>query len=109
MRKCKKCFETKPLTDFLTFSKNNTGKRYECKVCTKNRTRKWREENTYIRYKKNSCENCGFIPIHSCQLDVDHINGNHEDDAESNLRTLCANCHRLKSYINKETRYKRNN
>lgn len=52
----------------------------------------------YITFKKNSCERCGFIPEHSCQLDVDHIDGNHKNNEESNLQTLCANCHRLKTY-----------
>jgi 5-methylcytosine-specific restriction endonuclease McrA len=56
----------------------------------------------YIKFKKDKCEHCGFIPMHSCQLDVDHINGDHEDNREENLQTLCANCHRLKSYLNKD-------
>ena len=34
-----------------------------------------------------------------CQLDVDHIDGNHNNDEEVNLQTLCANCHRLKTYV----------
>lgn len=56
----------------------------------------------YLVFKKSVCEKCGFIPEHPCQLDVDHINGNHEDNEESNLQTLCANCHRLKTYQNKD-------
>jgi 5-methylcytosine-specific restriction endonuclease McrA len=52
----------------------------------------------YRLHKKKVCEFCGFTPEHPCQLDVDHINGNHSDNREENLRTLCANCHRLKSY-----------
>jgi hypothetical protein len=64
-------------------------------------SRKCKEENrkrVYTKYKKDSCESCGFIPEHSCQLDVDHIDGNHSNNLESNLQTLCANCHRLKTY-----------
>jgi 5-methylcytosine-specific restriction endonuclease McrA len=34
------------------------------------------------------------------QLDVDHIDGNHANDDPSNLQTLCANCHRLKTQVN---------
>jgi 5-methylcytosine-specific restriction endonuclease McrA len=45
---------------------------------------------------------CGFIPKHSCQLDVDHINNNHKDNIESNLHTLCSNCHRLKSMLERK-------
>jgi len=53
----------------------------------------------YNLHKKDICEICGFIPEHSCQLDVDHIDGDRSNDAESNLQTLCANCHRLKTHI----------
>ena len=54
---------------------------------------------TYRRYKKNKCESCGFIPIHACQLDVDHIDNDHKNNDLSNLKTLCANCHRLKTHL----------
>lgn len=60
--------------------------------------RLWR----YRRHKKDYCENCGFLPIHSCQLDVDHVDGNRKNNDPSNLRTLCANCHRLKTFMNKD-------
>ena len=56
----------------------------------------------YIRYKKDFCEDCGFIPEHPCQLDVDHKDGNHSNNSEDNLQTLCANCHRLKTFINQD-------
>lgn len=54
------------------------------------------------RLKGDSCSLCGFIPVHSCQLDVDHIDGNRDNNDKSNLMTLCANCHRLKTFINKD-------
>lgn len=54
------------------------------------------------RTKKPQCENCGFIALHPCQLDVDHIDGNKRNHVEENLQTLCANCHRLKTHANKE-------
>lgn len=60
----------------------------------------------YTQYKKNVCEKCGFLPINQIQLDVDHIDGNHKNNNIENLRTLCANCHRLKTYINNESSYK---
>lgn len=56
----------------------------------------------YIKYKKSYCEQCKFVAIHSCQLDVDHIDGNHKNNEIHNLQTLCANCHRLKTYTNKD-------
>ena len=52
----------------------------------------------YVLNKKNYCEKCGFIPEHSCQLDVDHIDGNCINNKLENLQTLCANCHRLKTH-----------
>jgi cytochrome c553 len=55
----------------------------------------------YRLYKKDICEQCGFIPIHKCQLDVDHIDGNKNNEEIINLQTLCANCHRLKTYKQK--------
>lgn len=56
----------------------------------------------YRKYKKDCCEKCGFIPIHKCQLDVDHVDGNHKNNNPDNLQTLCANCHRLKTFLNKD-------
>ena len=36
------------------------------------------------------------------QLEVDHINGNPEDDREKNLQTLCNNCHAYKTHAFKD-------
>ena len=83
-----------------------------CKICginpvTKKQKDKYRNicyscyKKPYTRNKKNFCEFCGFIPLHRCQLDVHHIDGNKLNNKESNLMTLCANCHRLKTYLNK--------
>lgn len=49
----------------------------------------------YLLTKGEMCERCGFEPVHSCQLDVHHRDGNHANNEISNLETLCANCHRL--------------
>jgi len=54
------------------------------------------------KFKKESCEECGFIPKHHCQLDVDHIDGNRLNNKENNFKTLCANCHRLKTFMSKD-------
>ena len=56
----------------------------------------------WIRHKKDICEQCGFIPVNKCQLDVDHIDGNKKNNDLSNLQTLCANCHRLKTFLCKD-------
>jgi 5-methylcytosine-specific restriction endonuclease McrA len=51
-------------------------------------------------HKKTYCEECGFVAAHICQLDVDHIDGNRLNMSPDNFRTLCANCHRLKTQVN---------
>jgi 5-methylcytosine-specific restriction endonuclease McrA len=56
----------------------------------------------YRLFVSDRCSNCGFIPIHICQLDVDHIDGNKKNNNVSNLQTLCANCHRLKTFLSKD-------
>lgn len=67
----------------------------------------------YGQIKPPSCSKCGFAAEHPCQLDIDHIDGNHENDDAINLQVLCANCHRLKTIqqrdhiavvVNKKTR-----
>ncbi len=67
----------------------------------------WRKKNTYVGHKKNHCEECGFVPVHECQLDVDHTDGNHNNNDINNLRTLCANCHRLKTQLSKDFGHKK--
>ena len=89
----------------------------KCPICKKDFTRKGRgpigkfcsrhckEKNKakrYIQFRKEHCEFCGFIPVHMCQLDVDHKDGNRDNNSESNLQTLCSNCHRLKTYLNRD-------
>ena len=68
-----------------------------CKACDE---RRFGDDRThYTRYKKNTCERCGFVPEHSCQLEVDHVDGNNKNNNPSNLKTLCSNCHRLKTWL----------
>ena len=74
--------------------------RWRCYPRYKNN--KKRERDVYRRHKKDVCEKCGFIPEHKVQLDVDHIDGNKKNNDPTNLQTLCANCHRLKTHINKD-------
>ena len=69
------------------------GWRKKCSGCNK---------KPYRKYRKDCCEKCGFKPEHICQLDVDHKDGDRKNNSPSNLQTLCANCHRLKTYLNKD-------
>lgn len=42
--------------------------------------------------KKNSCDRCGFRAKHATQLIVMHIDGNLNNTALRNLKTVCLNC-----------------
>ena len=59
-------------------------------------------ERPWLSFRGSTCERCGFVPEHISQLDVDHIDGNNSNNNPSNFQTLCANCHRLKTYQNKD-------
>jgi len=94
------CVECGPVS-LRAMGYSKTGKKmWRCKQAriTERRTR----ERPWLAFKTEVCESCGFIPEHPCQLDVDHIDGNHSNNDQSNLQTLCANCHRLKTQINKD-------
>ena len=47
--------------------------------------------------KKSICEKCGFSSKHPAQMDVYHVDGNLKNCNWSNLKTICANCSRIKS------------
>ena len=77
------------LCKYNGYKKDGSRKFYKlCSSCCK------RKYNDKWIPKKN--------PSHRCQLDVDHINGDKKDNRESNLQTLCANCHRLKTLVNED-------
>lgn len=63
--------------------------------------------NNYKRFRKTFCEYCKFIALQPCQLDVDHIDGDKKNNSPENLQTLCANCHRLKSWENDDYKNKK--
>jgi hypothetical protein len=53
----------------------------------------------YLREKYTACCICGWDkcnPVTSrVPLEIDHIDGNSENNAEENLRLICPNCHSL--------------
>lgn len=108
-----------PLENFHKKSVSKDGLSPQCKHCKSNSEKKrysnpaFKEYNSsrphgkyYKLHKKSACERCNFIPEHLCQLDVDHIDGDHSNSEPSNLQTLCANCHRLKTKLNGDNRWK---
>ena len=72
------------------------GKRRYKAICSQCRTKKYRLA------KRGFCQVCGFIPDWLGQLDVDHIDGNKANNDPTNLMTLCANCHRLKTHKSRD-------
>lgn len=98
---CLKCKTNKAKLNYRKNGKCNYKK--FCSICHK---KQYNIKNfSYKKYKKEKCEFCNFIPVNICQLDVDHIDGNHKNNDISNLQTLCANCHRLKTFLNVEGIY----
>lgn len=82
-----------------------------CSVCRRARSKPEQPDYHHRGYRKVAfraagkdphCTNCGFVPIHICQLDVDHIDGNKSNSDINNLQILCANCHRLKTRIHND-------
>ncbi len=59
----------------------------------------------FARTDSPKCVMCGFVPVDLCQIDIDHIDGNHDNHDMDNLQVLCANCHRLKSKVAKDCRF----
>jgi hypothetical protein len=70
-----------------------------CRSC---RRKRWPvskgKVDQYRKAKLPICTKCGFVPQDRCQLDVDHIDGDHQNNDPANHQTLCANCHRLKTH-----------
>jgi hypothetical protein len=95
-RKCVRCGlrETREGTKFPSLL---------CVSCDREAKYRDRGVTPYAKkFKKNNCEHCGFVALHSVQLDVDHIDGDSRNDDPSNLQTLCANCHRLKTHLSRD-------
>lgn len=58
----------------------------------------------YLNEKFNHrCSSCGWNKKHSvtgvAPLEIDHIDGNAENNLEKNLRLLCPNCHALTPFF----------
>lgn len=107
---CPKCNKRKRK---VTKSRGKEYVRATCNPCSQSaeslaaqRRRGAIKRHPYRHVKKSFCEKCGFVAEDVCQLDVDHIDGNHQNNDPENLQTLCANCHRLKTKLSKEGLYR---
>lgn len=82
--------------------------------------KKTKDSNTYKRYYKKVCKTCRKYPAlgdkakerlcRGCNkeypticLDVDHIDGNRRNNKYHNYQILCANCHRIKTHLCKDS------
>jgi hypothetical protein len=81
--------------------------RWRCRASERWRTsRRRRKRNRLIvKYKDSQCSICGFMAERPCQLDLHRVDGNPQNHAAPNLQTVCANCHRLISWREREVRF----
>ena len=87
---CKAC-RLKPAS--VNYIKNGVRHyRSKCGLC--NAGNKPLSQPTIPKYfKKQLCERCGFKAEERAQLHVYFIDGNRKNYKQSNLKTVCANCH----------------
>ncbi|MDD4410854.1 MAG: HNH endonuclease signature motif containing protein [Candidatus Shapirobacteria bacterium] len=100
--KCKVCGKIKSRKHFCLRKSGKRKGQLRDRVCNKCSIRRFGPSKmVYRKHKDIVCCVCGFMG-ESCQLDVDHIDGNHKNNSIDNLQTLCANCHRLKTHLHRE-------
>ena len=58
-------------------------------------------KNYLIHTRSNKCEDCGWDKVNpktgNCPIELEHIDGNSENNSLDNLKLLCPNCHSLTS------------
>lgn len=92
---------------------NSNGKAYWRKYCHFHADARYKRKRNLIQKISGelmACQwsGCTFKIENGCQLDVDHIDGNRNNNDKSNLQILCANHHRVKTKLNGDNgnRYK---
>ena len=90
---CQSCFKNPAAINYIKDSIYHF--RAKCDSCNrKNKKIKPRQPTWALSgYKKKPhCEKCGFRAEYSDQLSVYHIDGNLQNNAIFNLKTICMNC-----------------
>jgi hypothetical protein len=72
----------------------------KCKTCAI-------RSRTFLNLKGSACHFCGFVAVNPCQLDLHHKDRDRHNNDPSNLQTLCANCHRLQTWMENRKQYER--
>jgi len=90
---CKECNKDRCSVNYVR--KGKTYYRRLCDSCGKKKVKKLPSKPNWTRsgYKKKpQCDLCGFKSLYPSQTTVFHINGDLNNIALSNLRTICLNC-----------------
>ena len=93
----------------INYKKNDiTHYRSICDECGRYKKKKKPRKPNWTKsgYKKKAtCDVCGFKSLYSTQLTVFHIDGDLENIALNNLRTVCLNC--VEAVKHREVKWKR--
>ena len=91
---CKECNK-----NYCAINYNRNGKTYYRRICDNCGKKKAKKKPIVPSWekagykKKPHCEKCGFKAKYKEQLFVYYVDGNLNNNTQSNLRTICANCH----------------
>lgn len=95
---CNNCGIRKKQSNGLSKNKKSFGnKTFKtlCTFCSSHPNIQDKATITYCRVCKSK--------YHPSQLDLDHIDGNSKNNKYENYQIICSNCHRLKTYMCKDT------
>lgn len=88
---CKKC----NISPCKSRGKSKLGYTIWHSYCSSCSRKLYNKNYNHLNYKKPKCEECDFVASDPCQLDLIYLDNNTHNKSVDNLKTLCANCHRL--------------
>ena len=101
------CAKCGPTEIYLQNRLNKSGKRAaRCAKASRESALKGTSKKIPGYTKKTICAKCSFRGD-PCQFDIDHIDGDPMNNDLSNIRTLCSNCHRLKTKTERKMFFER--